>query len=79
MDVFAFGVLLFEIFAREAPWKDVTNLVAATMVLSGERTQVPASANRVRNLIARCWAIDTKDRPEMIVVQREISELLNED
>jgi serine/threonine protein kinase len=27
-DVFSFGVLLFEIFAREAPWKDTNNIVA---------------------------------------------------
>jgi hypothetical protein len=39
-DVFAFGVLLFEIFAREAPWKGVTNIVAATKVMAGERMDV---------------------------------------
>jgi serine/threonine protein kinase len=40
-DVFSFGVLLFEIFAREAPWKDVNNIVACNKILNGERMTPP--------------------------------------
>lgn len=79
-DVFAFGVLLYEIFAREAPWKDVTNLVTAKLVLSGERMPVPTTAPAdIGALMTHCWAIDAKKRPDMVVVQKSISLLINED
>jgi hypothetical protein len=73
-DVFAFGVLLFEIFAREAPWTGVANLVAAKKVMDGERMDVssrkilPAMAA----LMIECWAAKPSNRPSMDEVQRTL-------
>lgn len=39
-DVFAFGVLLFEIFEQTSPWKGVTAVAAAHKVMSGQRLEV---------------------------------------
>jgi serine/threonine protein kinase len=73
-DVFAFGVLLFEIFAREAPWTGVTNIMTATKVVIGERMDVslpniPASMGALMN---RCWMAEPQERPVMEQVQNEI-------
>lgn len=40
-DVYSFGVLLYEIFAKEAPWSGINNLVACQKVLNGECMKPP--------------------------------------
>jgi serine/threonine protein kinase len=73
-DVFSFGVLLFEIFAREAPWKDVNNMVACANVLKGDRMQLSRSLPRaMRQLMLECWAHESSDRPKMSVIQKRIA------
>jgi serine/threonine protein kinase len=42
-DVFAFGVLLFEIFKQEEPWKGESHIVVATKVMAGERMAVSSN------------------------------------
>jgi hypothetical protein len=74
-DVFAFAVLLFEIFAREEPWKNVPPINAITKVIAGERMVVPASASAVvRNLMEQCWAQDPAQRPHMRAVCKVLEE-----
>jgi hypothetical protein len=55
-DVFAFGVLLYEIFALSPPWRDMQNFVAASDVLQGKRmtldVTIPAA---LRALMNDCW------------------------
>jgi hypothetical protein len=73
-DVFAFGVLLFEIFAREAPWTGVANLMAASKVMDGERMDV-SSRNippTMAALMIECWAAKPSDRPSIEDVQRTL-------
>ena len=58
-DVFAFGVLLYEIFARSAPWPGVANVNVLSKVLAGERMEPPdAAPRRVRRLMLACWAAE---------------------
>ncbi len=63
-DVFAFGVLLYEIFARSAPWPGLANINVATRVIAGTRMQphetVPPD---MRELMTQCWAHEPKERP----------------
>jgi hypothetical protein len=56
--VFAFGVLLFEIFKREAPWTGVSNIVTATKVMGGERMDVSSRKipSELATLVKECWA-----------------------
>jgi activated CDC42 kinase 1 len=76
-DVFSFGVLLFEIFAREPPWKDVNNIVACQKVLNGERMTPPKRVPRpMRKLMVECWAHEPKERPRMSSAQEQIADLL---
>lgn len=76
-DVFSFGVLLFEIFAREVPWSGVNNIMACQKVLNGERMKLSKRLPRsMRRLMLGCWAQQPKDRPRMSSVQKEIADLL---
>jgi serine/threonine protein kinase len=65
-DVFAFGVLLYEIFAREQPWRGVANVNVMNAVSNGERMTPPKSAPaHCAQLMLQCWAHDPKERPAM--------------
>jgi len=80
-DVFAFGVLLFEIFMLEPPWKGHSNIVAATKVLAGEHLDVSSSTipRKIAALMETCWAMSKKERPAMEHVQRVLHELASDD
>jgi hypothetical protein len=74
-DVFAFAVLLFEIFAREEPWKGIPPINVITKVVAGERMAVPAAATPVLGaLIEQCWAQDPAQRPHMRAVCKVLEE-----
>jgi serine/threonine protein kinase len=76
-DVFAFGVLLFEVWACEAPWKGVANLVVAKRVTNGERMDVPDDVPQAFAALMRdCWMHKPSARPQMSEVQRRIRTLL---
>jgi hypothetical protein len=73
-DVFAFGVLLFEIFAGEAPWAGVSNIGVITQVVAGRRMAVPFTAPlAVRQVMEQCWLAAAADRPNMKSVCAKIS------
>jgi hypothetical protein len=73
-DVFAFGVLLFEIFAGEAPWAGVSNISVITQVVGGRRMAVPFTAPiAVRQVMEQCWLAAAADRPNMKSVCAKIS------
>ena len=42
-DVFAYGVLLFEIWAKDEPWRGLSPVEAAHKVLGGEPLEAPSS------------------------------------
>jgi hypothetical protein len=71
-DVFAFGVLLYEIFKREVPWQGVSNIVTAAKVMRGERMDVSSRKipHEVAALMLECWAHEPDKRPSMKHVQR---------
>jgi predicted Ser/Thr protein kinase len=71
-DVFAFGVLLYEIFQREMPWQGVSNIITATKVVHGEHMDVSSRKipREVAALMIECWAQEPDKRPSMKHVQR---------
>ena len=65
-DVFAFGVLLFEIFARSAPWPEMNMFLVQIKVTAGERMEIPDTVpQEAARLMTACWAHEAKDRPAM--------------
>jgi hypothetical protein len=72
-DVFAFGVLLFEIFAREQPWAGFANVNVMAKVARGERMQPPDGVPpAVAQLMRDAWAHDAAARPKMSAVRERL-------
>eukprot|EP01108_Squamamoeba_japonica_P006539 TRINITY_DN533_c0_g1_i11.p1 TRINITY_DN533_c0_g1~~TRINITY_DN533_c0_g1_i11.p1 ORF type:complete len:338 (-),score=78.28 TRINITY_DN533_c0_g1_i11:130-1143(-) len=72
-DVFAFGVVLYEIWAREMPWKGVKNLKVAMNMALGERMTPPSTAPKVvQQLMIECWHKQPSKRPAMSDVQQRL-------
>jgi serine/threonine protein kinase len=78
-DVFAFGVLLYEIFARSTPWPGLANVNVVLRVSKGERMELPKSVPAaVRKTMKQCWAHEAKERPKMSAVGEELRAALTE-
>jgi serine/threonine protein kinase len=68
-DVFAFGVLLYEIFARSTPWPGLANVNVIAQVITGKRMELPKTVPAaVRKVMKQCWAHEPSERPKMQVV-----------
>eukprot|EP01046_Picozoa_sp_COSAG06_P047250 COSAG06_NODE_6838_length_2751_cov_49.510181_2_plen_115_part_00 len=66
MDVYAFGVLVWELFAEQMPFDGYDIPTVKEKVLSGERPPAPLSCPRVvQRLYSDCWATNMGDRPKM--------------
>ena len=80
MDVFAFAVLLNELFTREVPWDGYTPADIKAKVVEGQRPRTERTMPRVCDgLLRKAWHQDAKMRPtfeQVIVTLREVEEAL---
>lgn len=75
-DVYAFGIILWEIFSGQRPFVDskasgMTTLNMIVRIASGERPPVSVAAKadpELKSLMQVCWAADPKERPTMKLV-----------
>ncbi|GFH22513.1 protein kinase domain-containing protein, partial [Haematococcus lacustris] len=64
VDVYAFGVLLNEMVAREVPFSNMSVPEIRADVLAGKRPDVPMSCpSTLQDIITKCWAQDAASRP----------------
>eukprot|EP00887_Chlorella_sp_A99_P003149 scaffold9.g3149.t1 len=90
-DVFAFGVVLWELLTWRVPWEGVGEIDIARRVLAGERLPVPPRAelpgppcenagglDAYLALMSRCWAHAPGERPSFEEVAEELERLLRE-
>lgn len=68
-DVYAFGMLIYEIITNERPFKDSTFLEILTKVSNGNRPEIPPMNEPYKNLIEFCWSQNSEDRPTFIEIQ----------
>ncbi|KAL4441802.1 hypothetical protein ABPG77_003718 [Micractinium sp. CCAP 211/92] len=91
-DVFAFGVVLFEMLTWRLPWEGVSTFKIALLVLQGERPQVPpyealpgpdtasfAGLDAYVQLMRDCWAQEPYERPTFKEIVPRLRALLNTD
>jgi serine/threonine protein kinase len=67
-DVFSIGVLLFEVYAKNPPWRGVPLINVAVNVMGGARLQLPDAAavpHAIRQLVVQCFAAEPASRPRV--------------
>jgi serine/threonine protein kinase len=74
-DVFALGVVFWELCTREMPFKEAENLMSIAMhVATGGRETIPSSVpSSFSDLISRCWTQNPQDRPTSDEVLNELN------
>mmetsp|Transcript_18613 Transcript_18613/g.56177 ORF Transcript_18613/g.56177 Transcript_18613/m.56177 type:complete len:1043 (+) Transcript_18613:379-3507(+) len=74
-DVYAYGMLLYELFSGNAPWAQTFPAQIPGLVLAQKRPPMPADAKfGISALIQWCWSHKSAKRPSMPTV---VDELLN--
>ncbi|KAI8926237.1 kinase-like domain-containing protein [Entophlyctis helioformis] len=77
IDVFAFGVILWEVATRKKPWRGVNTRVITESILAGSR--LPKSENWVmdlRMLVDACWNQDQSLRPEFKSIRQSLKTIV---
>jgi hypothetical protein len=69
-DVYAFALLLWELFHERRAFEGMSGEAAALSALQGNRPQFskPSTRDRIQTLTAECWAQRPEDRPSMSTV-----------
>lgn len=80
VDTYAFGVMMWEMFVREIPFYMVSVSDIRERVCDGQRPRIPSYGipPRCVNLINRCWAQRSEDRPDFTQIVDELLEILDE-
>ena len=75
-DVYAFGVVLWEMVTCEKPWAGKTVTSISKRVAKGERPSLPADCTgEYCKLIEDCWSQDPTDRPTFAFIQHRLRKL----
>ncbi|EFA86258.1 ankyrin repeat-containing protein [Heterostelium album PN500] len=76
VDVFGFGMILYELFTRRVPFHDYEPVQASFKVVSGERPIIPPTVDsRWAKLIQRCWDHLPANRPSFQEIIQIIQQL----
>ena len=79
-DVYAFGVLLAEVFTGEVPWVGYDIEALRRAVSRGDRPRLPSGLDappELRRLAERCWQEKPSERPDFVQVLSELTALLD--
>jgi serine/threonine protein kinase len=91
IDIYSFGMLIFETFTREVPWAalGMSQIVLAVAMRSerptlwytgesAERTPREKASAAVQQLMVRCWAHEPDERPDASEVVHVLGKILKE-
>eukprot|EP00731_Ephydatia_muelleri_P003645 Em0001g3645a len=63
-DIYAFGILLWEIVTHEVPYKGLSGAQIMSRVNKNQRPTIPSFCHeRLRRIIQECWDSEPKNRP----------------
>lgn len=72
-DVYAFGIILFQIMTNEEPFKKINGYNIFKKVVEGERPTFPFKIpDSYHNLIKRCWSQNPDERPNFDSIVEEL-------
>jgi len=63
-EIFSFGIVLWEIIARSAPYIGLAAKDLAPQVIEGLRPEIPHCSAILAALMRECWDVDPKKRPD---------------
>ena len=71
VDVYAFGILLWEMFTEDVPWKQLKPVQIGMTVVQGKRPVIPITCpHELRDLIQICWHQDPSERPTFVEIYK---------
>ena len=80
-DVFSFGIVLWEIYTRKIPYRDLkmsANKLVALVVRKRARPTIPPEMpKKYRNLMVACWAHHAADRPSFVQIVTKLKAMLS--
>ncbi|KAJ3316662.1 hypothetical protein HDU76_001632 [Blyttiomyces sp. JEL0837] len=79
MDIFAFGIICWEVATRRRPWKSIQPKVITQNVIMGKRPPVSPEDSWNRDfqlLVSACWAQNPADRPEFSKIVKALSKVV---
>jgi len=72
-DIYAFGIVMWEIATRKLPYEDAAPAVIHCLVAEGEREQIPTGCpDGYTELMQKCWAQNPQERPSIDGVLQEV-------
>jgi len=82
IDVYSFGMVLWEIFSGETPFHEYLSSEddrGRMKVLAGDRPDIPVDVpESISNLIAACWDADANSRPSLDFVVNSLQDVLRD-
>lgn len=80
VDVYGFGVILWEILSGESAFKNMSEEQHLNMVANGqERPRLKREwPSEVKDLLQRCWSFFPNARPSMLVVESGLSFMVSQ-
>jgi len=77
-DVYAFGLLLFEMLHGELVFSGLSSMQCALATAQGRRPEMdlPFYLTAAKELIVSCWAVDVTSRPSMQFIREGLCTIL---
>merc|ERR1712204_30531 len=78
VDVYSYGIFLWELCTMSQPYSNLTPLQAAMKVVNGERPPISSDCpQELAQIMTKCWAHYPIDRPTFSDIVLELENLLS--
>eukprot|EP01023_Acetabularia_acetabulum_P020085 TRINITY_DN2034_c0_g1_i1.p2 TRINITY_DN2034_c0_g1~~TRINITY_DN2034_c0_g1_i1.p2 ORF type:complete len:400 (+),score=27.25 TRINITY_DN2034_c0_g1_i1:67-1266(+) len=76
-DIYSVGIIAWQLWSLQEPWKDVGFGLVCTRVMNGERPLIPHDTPQdLKDIITTCWQQDYKQRPSALQLVQQCNEKL---